>query len=73
MKGIIRLLKEVSVDNQEWIVVEGRDEHGQLKFTKSFFPRQADMAEAFYNEAVERVTKNGFGPYIFEIKTCEIE
>lgn len=73
MKGIIRLLKEVTDDNREWIVVEGRDEHGQLKFSKSFFPKQIEAAEAFYNHSIENVTKNGFGPYITEIKTCEIE
>lgn len=73
MKAKVKLLRELTTDNKEWIVVEARGQGGVLHVTQSFYPHQIAEAEALFDHLVETITKHGFGPYRTDIKVVDIE
>lgn len=72
-KAKVKLLREITTEGKEWIIVEARGQGGVLHVTQAFHPHEIEKAEALYDELVETITKNGFGPYRTDIKVTEIE
>lgn len=73
MKAKVKLLREITADNKEWIIVEARGQGGVLHVTQSFYPHEIAKAEELFNHLVESITKHGFGPYRTDIKVVDIE